>query len=186
VYRIGRDGGTPEFLARGRPNQRMWNPCWLPDGRTVLFSHHAIDLLGIMRVDTQTKEVSPFPGGERFVYPMTSPRGDVVALSWQEEGIGPSWLYSAASGRWEPAGEMAGFPSWSSDSEWITSISRETRRILRWSRVTRKSETIADLEDMPLLELAGYPWMGVAPDGSPLVVRDRSTRDLYALDWEAP
>jgi len=30
------------------------------------------------------------------------------------------------------------------------------------------------------------PWMGLAPYGSPLLVRDRSTRVLYALDWEAP
>jgi hypothetical protein len=32
----------------------------------------------------------------------------------------------------------------------------------------------------------GVYWMGLAPDGSPVIVRDRSTSDIYALDWEAP
>jgi hypothetical protein len=29
-------------------------------------------------------------------------------------------------------------------------------------------------------------WMGLAADDSPLVMRDRGTRELYAFDWEAP
>ena len=29
-------------------------------------------------------------------------------------------------------------------------------------------------------------WVGQAPDGSPLVVRDVGTQEAYALDWEAP
>jgi hypothetical protein len=29
-------------------------------------------------------------------------------------------------------------------------------------------------------------WMGLAPDDSPLVVRDVGVQEIYALDWEAP
>ncbi|MGO9273918.1 MAG: hypothetical protein ACLQOO_27365 [Terriglobia bacterium] len=29
-------------------------------------------------------------------------------------------------------------------------------------------------------------WTGLAPDGSPLLVRDASIQEIYALDWEAP
>ena len=29
-------------------------------------------------------------------------------------------------------------------------------------------------------------WSGMAPDGSPLVVRDISTQEIYALDWQWP
>jgi hypothetical protein len=29
-------------------------------------------------------------------------------------------------------------------------------------------------------------WFGLAPDDSPLVLRDTGTQDIYALDWEAP
>jgi len=29
-------------------------------------------------------------------------------------------------------------------------------------------------------------WSGMASDGSPLVVRDISTQEIYALDWQLP
>jgi hypothetical protein len=29
-------------------------------------------------------------------------------------------------------------------------------------------------------------WSGLAPDGSPLFVRDISNREIYALDWKLP
>ena len=29
-------------------------------------------------------------------------------------------------------------------------------------------------------------WSGLAPDDSPLVLRDTSVQEIYALDWEAP
>jgi hypothetical protein len=32
----------------------------------------------------------------------------------------------------------------------------------------------------------GAPWMGLADDDSPLVLRDRTTRDFYVLEWDTP
>ena len=29
-------------------------------------------------------------------------------------------------------------------------------------------------------------WSGVAPDGSPLIVRDVGSAEIYALDWQLP
>jgi hypothetical protein len=29
-------------------------------------------------------------------------------------------------------------------------------------------------------------WSGIAPDGSPLLVRDISNQEIYALDWRLP
>jgi hypothetical protein len=29
-------------------------------------------------------------------------------------------------------------------------------------------------------------WTGLAPDDSPLALRDIGTQEIYALDWEAP
>jgi len=29
-------------------------------------------------------------------------------------------------------------------------------------------------------------WGGLAPDDSPLLLRDAGTHDIYALDWQAP
>ena len=29
-------------------------------------------------------------------------------------------------------------------------------------------------------------WLGLAPDDSPLLLRDTGTQEIYALDWETP
>ena len=31
-----------------------------------------------------------------------------------------------------------------------------------------------------------WNWLGLAPDDSPLLVRDVGTQEIYALDWDAP
>jgi hypothetical protein len=47
----------------------------------------------------------------------------------------------------------------------------------------RKVEKVADLAG---LQLVDGTWMGLAPDDSPLFVRDVGSYEIYALDWEAP
>jgi hypothetical protein len=32
----------------------------------------------------------------------------------------------------------------------------------------------------------GSFWFGLAPDDSPIVLRDTGTQEIYALDWQAP
>ena len=50
----------------------------------------------------------------------------------------------------------------------------------------RKIERVADLKGLRRTVSAWIPWSGVAPDGSPLLVRDISSQEVYALDFEAP
>lgn len=56
----------------------------------------------------------------------------------------------------------------------------------RFDFATRRWTTLVDLSDTPLVAEFGPPWVGLAADDSPLFLRDRGTRDLYALDWDAP
>ena len=42
-----------------------------------------------------------------------------------------------------------------------------------------------DLKDFVLTGLGGGA-VSVGPDGSPLLLRDRGTQDIYALDWIQP
>jgi hypothetical protein len=72
------------------------------------------------------------------------------------------------------------------DGSAIVGVNQESHRIERRSLKADRVETIADLTGIPVVAHWGAIWMGLAPDGSPLVLRDRSTRELYALDWDAP
>ena len=115
---------------------------------------------------------------------------DVLAMEKSEKGTGtqpPYWLFRADRGRWESLGHLnLTFPNWSPDGQTFTALDYRTRRVVRWSRASGRFDTVADASDIPLLTSFFAPWMGLAPDGSPLVGRDRSTRDLYVFDWEAP
>jgi hypothetical protein len=48
----------------------------------------------------------------------------------------------------------------------------------------RKIEEVADLKNF---RQTGFwsVWLGMAPDDSPLLLRDTGTQDVYALDWQA-
>jgi hypothetical protein len=48
-----------------------------------------------------------------------------------------------------------------------------------------KVERVVDLKDLPLTGYYGF-WFGLAPDDSPLLLRDAGSQDLYSLDWEVP
>src|SRR5882724_3900057 len=49
----------------------------------------------------------------------------------------------------------------------------------------RMLERVADLKNF---RQTGYWtfWLGMAPDDSPLLLRDTGTKEIYALDWQAP
>jgi hypothetical protein len=49
----------------------------------------------------------------------------------------------------------------------------------------RKLERVADLKNFRQTGASGS-WLGLAPDDSPLLLRDTGTQEIYAPDWEAP
>jgi hypothetical protein len=50
----------------------------------------------------------------------------------------------------------------------------------------RQIERLASLKNMRRAFNEMGWWMGIAPDGSPMVLRDTSIEEIYALDWIAP
>lgn len=50
----------------------------------------------------------------------------------------------------------------------------------------RKVERAADLKGFRRRVFLYAPWLGVTPDGDPLLLHDISTEEVYALDFEEP
>jgi hypothetical protein len=51
----------------------------------------------------------------------------------------------------------------------------------------QKLERVASLTEVKRPTLGGpTSWTGLAPDDSPLALRDISTFEIYALDWQLP
>jgi hypothetical protein len=49
-----------------------------------------------------------------------------------------------------------------------------------------KAERVADLKGFRRLVFGWLPWSGVTHDDAPLLLREISAQDVYALDFEAP
>jgi len=96
-------------------------------------------------------------------------------------------LFDFASQRWEEIAKVtAGFPNWSKAGDYIYFWHGEDQPSVMRVRIRdRKVERVADLKNF---RQTGYygTWLGMAPDDSPLLLRDTGTQEVYALDWEAP
>ena len=79
-----------------------------------------------------------------------------------------------------------GFPSWSKDGQYIQLLDLTGKTsVIRVRLKDAKLERVVDLKDF---SHAGYwgLWMGIAPDDSPLLLREAGSQDIYSLDWEEP
>jgi len=80
----------------------------------------------------------------------------------------------------------AAHPAWSADGRYVYFLPwPDNPAVLRVRISDRKVETVAELKS-PAITGHTMFWFGLAPDDSPLVLRDTGTQDIYALDWEAP
>jgi Tol biopolymer transport system component len=194
---VSADGGEPEELAgwpKGLlegPETDLWDPCWLADGRSIVFSALAVIQPGIFRVDGKTRQVSRLPGTEDLQYPKCGPQGQVLAMVRPRTQAGPRAEFRVLWPRrtdWEAVGPVDGaaYANWARDGESIIGLNEAALRVERRSLRTGRVEVMADVHDLRLDTVAGTTWMGLGPDDVPLVVEDQSTSDLYALDWEAP
>jgi len=58
--------------------------------------------------------------------------------------------------------------------------------LLRIRISDHKIEQWASLKDLRNAPSAFARWMGLAPDDSPMILRDVGAQDIYALEWQTP
>jgi hypothetical protein len=78
------------------------------------------------------------------------------------------------------------FPNWSGNGDYVYFLHEENDPTVMRIRIRdRKIERVADLKNF---RQTGFytVWLGLAPDDSPLMLRDIGTQEIYALDWQAP
>jgi hypothetical protein len=95
-------------------------------------------------------------------------------------------LFDFATQKWEQVAKVsAAFPLWSKNSDYVYFLHEEDQPSVMRIRIRdRKLERLADLKNF---RQTGYfsIWLGLAPDDSPLLLRDTGTQEIYALDWQA-
>jgi dipeptidyl aminopeptidase/acylaminoacyl peptidase len=129
------------------------------------------------------------PAAEGLTSPTWSPDGrHLVAARPPPGGL---VLYDVESSRWSDlVTAPADRPVWSPDSRHVYFLAYEgLPRVTSVSCVRlrdRMVKQVAPIADVPLVWGGAGFWLGLTPDEAPLLLRDRSRHDLYALDWRAP
>jgi Tol biopolymer transport system component/DNA-binding winged helix-turn-helix (wHTH) protein len=188
IFLISAEGGTPrELLAEAR--QQM-DVSWSPDGTKIAFGRvpslrQPAEKMAIQIVDLGAKAVSSIPQSDNLDAPRWSPDGRyLAALTADSRRL---MLYDFTIQKWRDWVDGAGaisFPSWSGDGKYIY-YDNSSKGALAYRRTKigqTGSELVVDLNNLRRLG----PWSGLAPDGSPLFIRDVSSDDIYALDLELP
>ena len=185
LYIISREGGAPQPLVE--TERDAFFPNWTPDGKSIIFAEGWNGKTSIRSVDIKTRQVSTLPGPENLIAPALSPDGHYLAAATSDRQ--KLMLFDLTAQQWtELAKTDIGGLNWSADGKFLyfDSGSGSDPAVSRLRLADRALERVASLKDFRRVIFALYPWSGITPDGSPLLMRDIGSQEVYALDFETP
>jgi serine/threonine protein kinase/Tol biopolymer transport system component len=196
IFVIPAEGGTPREVTAGDHSQGDHNqgdPTWTAKGDSIVFAGMPWLEYGtaagpnIHVVDLNTSEVSDVPGSENLFSPRCSQDGRyVAALSADSSKL---MLYDTAKKSWTQLAVLRfAFENWSHDGKYVYAedYSDKIDDMVRVSVPDGKVERLLSLKEVPRGFDPWESWVGLAPDDSPLLMRDRSTQEIYSLDVRFP
>jgi len=185
IYSVPPLGGRPELLVQSEGYQA--DPTWTPDGGSIIFGE--VDRLGkgvIYTLDWKTKKVSLISDSNGLFSPRVSPDGRYIsALTVNNMKL---MLFDTNKKRWSSLaeGEELGYNEWSHDGKYLYFHQQRdgAGELARVRMQDHLVEHILTLKDFPQLSDPLAWWSGLTPDDAPLLMRDRSVQEIYALNLE--
>ena len=194
AYLISSDGTGLRELIPG--TSAGYDPGWSPDGKSIVLTLNGAGNPspqpdpggpGIVTFDLETRKVSLLPGAGQLFSPRWSPDGRYIAAVTNDSL--KLMLFDRVSQQWQDLVSLPiGYPSWSHDGQYLyfdTTLTDDAA-FFRVRISDHKLERLFSLKGLRRYWGQFGPWTGLAPDDSPLLVRDISSQEIYALDWQAP
>lgn len=186
IYLVPSDGGAVQEAMTGSGEQSVGT--WWPDGRGLLYDEplyrHDPSQMFLHQLDLSTRKTSRIPGSGGSWTARLSPDGRYIATLDAAPMADSRHLFilEAATGRRVfslTMSEAIHEPTWSRDGQYVyfATLDPPAPALYRVRTRDKKLERLASLKGFPVAGL----WTGVAPDGSPLLLRDTSTEEIYAL-----
>ncbi len=185
IYSVGAAGGAPQLLYRSATN--LADPTWSPDGKSLAFGENSLNNQGsaVYIFDLKTRRASKLPDSDGLYSPRWSPTGRYIAAITLDSL--KLMIFDVNTQKWsEVAKIFVAYPTWSRDGRYIyfNGALNNEEGYYRVQVSDGKLERICSLKGFQAAGGAFGNWSGIAPDESPLLVRDASIQEIYALDWE--
>jgi Tol biopolymer transport system component len=188
VYIVSADGGKLDEVTHGGRDEVM--PNWSLDGNSLFFANlpdPGVPASAIYRLNLKSNQVITLSGSEGMWFPRLSPDERYIAAL---TSINHLMLFDLRAQKWtELTDTMAYYPAWSRDGKYVyfSSTAESEPVFYRIQIRDHKLERVASLKEVKRATHGGPgSWTGLAPDDSPLALRDISTYEIYALDWLVP
>ncbi|HYL96745.1 MAG TPA: hypothetical protein VET69_13155, partial [Terriglobales bacterium] len=191
VFLVPRDGGGSAPLTA--ENESETDPTWSADGKYVAIGrqatgqqHSYIDVF-----EVATRKASRLPGSQDLFGPRWSPDGRaIVAISQDNTRL---MLFDLQKQSWrEIAGGLGliGYITWAPDSRslFFDTLFSSAPAFYRLRVSDGELTRVVDLKSLRTFpgQFGPGAWTGLAENEIPLFVRDISSQEIYALDWELP
>lgn len=190
IYLVSSDGGPVREAVPGGGEESVGT--WSPDSRSLIYDEplfrHDPSQMFIHRLDLKTGSIQTIPGSAGSWTARLSPDGRYIATLDATPNADPHHLFvlDSITGRKTVAITVPHIaePTWSRDEKYVyfAVISSPAPALYRVRVRDEKLEMLTSLKGFPVAGL----WTGVAPDGSPLLLRDISTQEVYALRVRLP
>jgi eukaryotic-like serine/threonine-protein kinase len=190
LFVISSFGGTAQPLTNEKANES--DLTWMPDGKSIVYGHMPwlqyanSSESGIEILDLNTRQVSPLAGSQGLFSPRVSPDGRyLAALSADSKKL---MLYEFATRRWSQLAQATfAYDNWSHDSRYIyLEDYSQGDDLVRVSVQGGPLQRLESAKDIPRGSDPWASWLGLAPDDAPVLMRDQSTQEIYALDLQLP
>jgi Tol biopolymer transport system component len=182
LHTISVDGGTATEQIPDDPEDKL-DPSWSPDGTKIVFGNApAYPKSTIQLIDVNTHQRSTLPGSTGLYSPRWSPDGRYIAAMNFDSRV--LMIFDFQTQKWQELARVTmGFPNWSKNSDYVYFLHEEDQPSVM--RVRIRDHQVDRVADLKQFRQAGYwsVWLGMAPDDSPLLLRDNGNQEVYALDW---
>ena len=175
IYTAVVDEGVPRPVAVEAQSQAT--PDWMPGDESLIYGRYpGIDdpsVIALYRFDFRTQRIEKIPGTDGLYNPLWSPDGNkLVAVDALSEGL---FAVDMKTGKRSQLSSSVVYPVWSADSQYLYFAGRPYG-ISRVRLLDGKEEKVLDVPFR-----AASASFGLAPDGSPVILREHGYYDVFSL-----